>query len=255
VSVVQLRDAADRREYGGKTASLARLASYGLPVPNGFCIPCSTATCLNPHVLQEIQDHLRCLETTHVAVRSSASMEDSQASSLAGIFRSELKVPATVPDVAHAISKVVQSVSNAALLPYLQRLGIRSKPHMAVLVQVMLQPRIAGVLFTCDPITERSDFIIETSLDPEMDVQAGHGSPERIVVERGSSRSLGPVHRSTSPGSFPALDAQTMHTLINLALKCEGILGRGQDIEWAVEKGSVWILQSRPITGLSRNAE
>jgi phosphoenolpyruvate synthase/pyruvate phosphate dikinase len=255
VSVVQLRDAGDRREYGGKSASLARLASHGLPVPNAFCISSSTATCLTPLVLEEIREHLRQFGATHVAVRSSATLEDGSASSLAGIFRSELQVPASVPDVVQAISKVVQSLSNAALLPYLQRLGICSKPQMAVLVQVMLQPQIAGVLFTYDPITERSDFVIEASLNQDVDVQAGRGSPERIVVERGNSMVLASTCQSSSRGSFPRLDAHTMRTLINLALKCEGILGNRQDIEWAVEKGSVWILQSRPITGLSRHSE
>ena len=126
---------------------------------------------------------------------------------------------------------------------------------MAVLVQVMLQPQIAGVLFTYDPIMECPNFVIEASLNPDVDVEAGRGSPEHIVVKRGSSTILRPTHPSTSEGSFPHLEANTVNSLVNLALKCEGILGNRQDIEWAVERGSVWILQSRPITGLLRHVK
>jgi pyruvate,water dikinase len=250
--VVQLRDAADAHEYGGKAASLARLASYDLPVPNGFCIPSGAATCLDPSALEQIRNHLQYLSATQVAVRSSASLEDGRTHSLAGLFRSELEVPATVPDVAHAISKVVRSLSTVALAPYLHRLGIHFGPDMAVLVQVMLQPEIAGVIFTCDPITGNSDFVIEASRNKEVDVQAGRGSPERIVVERGDSTILAST-RLSSCASLGGLGAHTVHALINLALKCEDVLGSRQDIEWAIQRGALWILQSRPITGLSEN--
>ena len=256
MSVVQLRDAADWRTYGGKAASLAQLASQGLPVPNGFCISSGTAVCLTPQVLDEIKDHLRNLGSTHVAVRSSASAEDSQASSLAGIFRSELGVSATAPNVARAISKVVQSVSNAAILPYLEPLGIHSGIRMAVLVQAMLQPRITGVLFTCDPITERPDICYRDLAKRRCGRSGGpRFSRANRSGTRQSSTILRPTDRTISGANFPSLDAHTTHTLVNLALKCEGILGPRQDIEWAVDKSSIWILQSRPITGLLRKAE
>ena len=147
VGVVTLRDATDVHDYGGKASCLAHLASSGLPVPDGFCISSGAATCLTRTTLEQIEDHLQRLSTTHVAVRSSASLEDSRVSSLAGIFRSELEVPATVPDVANAISKVVGSLSSETLLQYLRRLGIHNELKMAVLVQIMLNPEVSGVLF------------------------------------------------------------------------------------------------------------
>ena len=255
VGVVPLRDAADVHDYGGKASCLARLASLGLPVPDGFCISSGAATHLTRTTLEQIQDHLQRLSTKHVAVRSSASLEDSLISSLAGIFRSELEVPATVSDVVDAISKVVGSLSSETLLPYLHRLGIHNELKMAVLVQIMLKPEVAGVLFTCDPITKRSDFVIEALRNKAGSVQAGRGIPTRLVVERKGSIGLASSPQYEPAASSAVLDPRTVTTLINLALKCEDILGSGQDIEWAVQRSSVWILQSRPITGLMEESD
>lgn len=250
MGVVPLRQAHDADKYGGKAAALARLMSNGILVPNGFCISSASASQPIRALVDEIQPQLAVLATEQVAVRSSASLEDRKTSSLAGLFRSQLDVSRTAPAIAKAVKKVFESAERPQVRELLNRLKVEAELHMAVIVQEMLKVTTSGVAFTRNPITGNPDLVIEFAEDSSTNVEAGRGLPHRMVLSRAeidAARARLPWHS----GEARQLEESLLAGLIDVALRCEGIFdGIPQDIEWAVCEQVVWVLQSRPITGL-----
>ncbi|MGQ0804544.1 MAG: PEP/pyruvate-binding domain-containing protein [Actinomycetota bacterium] len=234
--------ATDPALTGGKAAALARAGAADLPVLAGFVLTTeATAAARFPsEIPAALESELReawCDLTdggSHaVVVRSSSVIEDGSASSMAGMFTSQLDVRGW-DSFLDAIAAVLDSAKSVP--------GIETAP-MAVLVQPMLVPAFGGVLFGADPVTGRRDRYV---------VAAVEGGPDRLVSgEVDGARYVmsrrGRVLHSERP--LPGFGRDLRRALVDLANRTAGVFGGPQDIEWAVDDdGTVHLLQSRPIT-------
>jgi pyruvate,water dikinase len=251
---------------GGKGASLARLTAEGLPVPPGFVV---SSDALQRVVdterlrgLARAGDHDGAQALVHktaapeavrgaydelgglVAVRSSACAEDSEAASFAGQQETFLNVLGSAEVSRHVVECWASFFAERALF-YRARKGSLDDLRMAVVVQRMVEPDKAGVLFTCDAVQRRRDqMIVEAVAGLGEHVVSGHVTPDHYVVDRG-----GRVKRQATPNGG-VLAAAEIERLAALGRDLEERFGMPQDIEWALAGDRLYLLQSRPVTTL-----
>ncbi len=184
-------------------------------------------------------------EEAAYAVRSSATAEDLPTASFAGQQDSYLNVVGPASVLEH-VSRCWASLFTERAVTYRLRNGFdHRKVHMAVVVQQMVNPAAAGVLFTADPVTSnRKVASVEAVFGLGEALVAGTVNPDVYKV-RGDE-----VVARTIAGERPALtDAQAVR-LEQLGRLIEAHFGRPQDIEWCLVDDDFSIVQSRPITTL-----
>ena len=215
-------------ELGGKAKNLAKLIQNRFPVPTGFIITLEAFHHgeLKLSAISEIENLIK-LEKLY-AVRSSAIAEDAQNESWAGQFESFLNVLAK-----EVIEKVVKchNSKKARALAYggkTQDFGI------AVIVQEMLKPDYAGVIFTRNPVTGADEMVTEFIEGLGEDLVGGRKDPNQIIIRKNKEIPKYPF------------DFEKLYSMANEILTVfDGI---PQDIEYAVVNDEIYILQSRPIT-------
>jgi len=230
---------------GGKGYNLARLARYGFRVPRGGVLPAGAP-------LSEIAEGLHRLGLTDstVAVRSSATAEDSARASFAGIHRSFLNVTG-VAAIERAAQGCLDSLQSPEAIAYRSRMGFADdEVRCAVVICEMVNARAAGVAFSCDPATGRRDLIVIDAAEGLGEaVVSGHVNPHRIVWRTHNTH----LWRETASPSCPWLPAEIEEDLVYQAGRVQWALGEGQhpqDIEWAYDGERLWLLQARPVTNL-----
>ena len=205
-----------------------------------------------------------------VAVRSSASDEDGPRHSFAGQLESFLFVP--LPDAADKIRAVWRSGASARIAQYRREHGLAAVSRIpGVLIQRMIHAEVAGVAFGADPVTGRRGiaivsavFGLGTSLvSGESDADTYQVDRSGAIVSRVIARKRS-AHRPApdSPegiriepiegedGSRPTLTDDQVREVAELARAAGRAFGRPQDIEWAIEEGRLYLLQSRPVTSI-----
>jgi rifampicin phosphotransferase len=232
---------------GGKGYNLARLARYGFRVPRGGVLPAGAP-------LSEIAGGLERLglREAKVAVRSSATAEDSARASFAGIHRSFLNVRG-VAAVQQAAQGCIDSLQTAEAIAYRRRMGYRDdEVQCAVAICEMVDARCAGVAFSCDPATGRRDLIVIDAAEGLGDaVVGGRVNPQRMVW-RNRDGLLSRQDGSARPAWLPE---SVEEELVYQVHRVHWALGEGQDpqdIEWAYDGERLWLLQARPVTRLAR---
>jgi rifampicin phosphotransferase len=240
---------------GAKAATLARLSSVALPVPDAFVVEAAYfdqwySSGRDPQMPPELAVELRFAIEHHfgdarVAVRSSAADEDQPDASFAGQYTSVIDVKEPAQVVA-AVLRCWRSAIDMRVAAYQAHLavGAPGTPHMAVLVQRLVNSVQAGVAFTADPLTgDRSVTVIS----------AVRGAGERLVAGEATANEWvvrGEV-AECRVASERALEAPTAVAVAKLARRVEAHLGYPVDVEWAIdEAGVLWLLQARPITSL-----
>ncbi len=232
--------------FGGKALGLARLIRLGLPVPPGFAM---AATCDRPDtwpdaMLAEFRERaMRLLAQGTVAVRSSAIGEDGATRSFAGQFHSVLEA-GTLEQVLEAATRCIASGAGERVLAYA---GTEQPLAVGLVVQRMVKPRAAGVLFTCDPTGHDPGLAIEAVAGLGEALVAGRAEPERWRVYRTGT---GQVEAQVDPRQGgPVLDSRMARELALTAWNIAVKLASDLDLEWAIaQDGSVFWLQARPVT-------
>ena len=236
---------------GGKGAALAKLAAT-FPVPAFFVIPAEAfdEAGLKVDAREEVKQGLQRLGAGPFAVRSSGREEDGADSAHAGQFETELNVAAT--DVAAAAHRVWKSGFSETLAQYRQAKGLSGAPQPpAVVVQVMVEARAAGVAFSADPVSGDRSVVV---------VSAIIGLADKLVGGEadGDSYRVG-AHGETLDaelvGAAPVLSEAERGEVAALARRAAEHFGSPQDIEWAFDRERLHMLQSRPITTLGAKAE
>ncbi|MFJ7150317.1 rifamycin-inactivating phosphotransferase [Streptomyces sp. NPDC100445] len=202
------------------------------------------------------------------AVRSSATAEDLPTASFAGQQDTYLNVVGPAAVLRH-ISRCWASLFTERAVTYRLRNGIDHRTvHMAVVVQHMVVPHAAGVLFTADPVTGNrkvatvdagfglGEALVSGLVNPDVfTVRDGEVVARTIAVKRRALHALpagGTEEIAVDPRrqEQPALtDAQVVR-LVRLGRRIEAHFGRPQDIEWCLVDDDFRIVQSRPITTL-----
>lgn len=264
----------DVKEVGGKGSSLGELIRAGLSVPNGFVITTQVYKKfsnqeLSSDVIRDIINAFEKLETDRVAVRSSAVSEDSLSSSWAGQLESYLNVKKE--DLISRIRDCWNSMRSERVLSYIAERGLEGDNLLiSVVVQKMIESEVSGVMFSVNPITQNNrEIMIEAGYGlGEMLVQ-GLITPDNFLVDKNSleikEKNINAqetmliyqdgenkeVPITIGKKNEPALNDVQIKELAKLAVLVEKHYNYPQDIEWALEKGKFYLLQSRPITTLS----
>jgi len=234
-------------------------------------------------VRDQITARYRSLATTEngdvaVAVRSSATGEDGAETSFAGLQDSYLWVRGE-RDLLARVRDCWASLYNAEAVGYRLRMKIAEQGlAMAVVIQRMVNPRCAGVMFTCSPTTgDRSVIAIEGCWGLGSALVSGDVTPDSFVISKVTGeivrRAVGVklrLHRAGPGGTGvtaddvpgPLQEAACLQdaevaALAQLGRRVEDHYGAPQDIEWAITEGaspgeSVVLLQSRPETVWTR---
>jgi rifampicin phosphotransferase len=229
---------------GTKAATLARLASRGFRVPEGFVV--TAAACdrmvagadIPREVWPEVLSQLERLGDGPLAVRSSGLAEDLAGASYAGQYDTVLGVEGPEA-VATAIGRCLASATSEQVRAYR---GSDARPQMAVLVQQMVPAEAAGVAFTANPVSGDAEVLVSAVKGLGDRLVSGQATPDEWVV-RGND-----VSCVRSPEG--ALDQVQAAEIAELARAVEGVFGYPQDVEWAIAGGELFVLQARPITAL-----
>ncbi|MEC3957904.1 phosphoenolpyruvate synthase [Nocardia sp. CDC153] len=203
-----------------------------------------------------------------VAVRSSAVGEDGATASFAGMNVTRTNIRGD-EELMTAVVDCWASLFTPRVLTYRARRGMHDRPVMAVIVQRMVAARCAGVAFTADPATGRRDrVVIDAARGQGEVVVSGATEPDTYLLD-----ASGPTLLETRQGkqSFaivagddgdrrvdldpdesrkPVLTEDEAVEVARLALAVQQHHGRPQDVEWAYDDQTVWLVQARPITML-----
>lgn len=236
---------------------------------------------------KEILKEFKNLNAKFVAVRSSATAEDSSIASWAGELESYLNI--TKKDLLERVKKCWSSLFTPRAIFYrFEKKLADKKVSVAVVVQKMVQSEISGIAFTAHPVTrDRNQMVIEAGYGLGEAIVGGKITPDTYIINKSqisnpksqtNSKSKNPnVQRSiildknisdqkmmiikgkkgtvkarvplSKQGKQKLSDGQILK-LAGICDKIEKHYKFPQDIEWALEKGKFYITQSRPITTL-----
>lgn len=221
-------------------------------------------------VINDVNKQTNKLFGKTFAVRSSGIVEDAQETSWAGEFDTYLHRSSKT--IVRDMQKCWASRFNSRALVYQREQGVNPKDiGMAVIVQSMISSKVAGVGFTLNPVTyDEEQLVIEAGLGLGESLVSGQITPDNYVVDKFSFEILG---KTISHQAFllkrgksgvvkeeltqnqalkQKLDDQMIVKLAKQMVLIEKHFGHPCDVEWAVEKGKIYILQSRPVTGIKK---
>jgi pyruvate,water dikinase len=265
--VVPLAEASDVGVFGSKACGLGDAIRDGLPVPPGVALAGPVVEAVageDATTIEQVTTALRGLRTP-LAVRSSAVDEDGKDASFAGQHLTLLNVP-SIADVPAALREIWWSANTDSAITYRQRVGLFTRPSVGVVVQSLLDPDVAGVMFTQNPVTGADERVIEAAWGLGEAVVAGLVIPDTYrvasdgtVLERAAglkriairSRADGGTYEEDVPpdrSEALTLDDTQLAQLNQLAHHCETIYGNARDIEWAIADGTLYLLQCRAVT-------
>jgi pyruvate,water dikinase len=262
--ILTAADPPDRKTMGGKAAALCELGK-NFPIPEWFVIrPQAFFDSLKPEsplaaalsdlqikqaVLDEIETAMRGLNAADklFAVRSSTVEEDGSELSFAGQFESHLNVP---PErIASKVIEVWRSAFKSGVNAYREQANATGNPVApAVLVQKMVNAEVAGVIFSADPVSGDQETCVAIATGGLADrLVSGEVNGDTYHLRRDGS-----LQSQVCVSDVPFLGADQLRQVLQLVLEAERFFGCPQDVEWAMEGGRLYLLQSRPITTLKK---
>jgi pyruvate,water dikinase len=204
-----------------------------------------------------------------VAVRSSATAEDTESASFAGMNETILNVRGREA-VLEAVRRCWSSLFGARTVYYRAKRGFgQADMDIAVVVQTQISSTRSGVMFTIDPASGATDrLIVEGAFGLGESVVSGSVSPDRYVVaketlvtlQREVRRKELTIEPTADGGTTtreltgeeaerPVLSDEEVRRVAELGVRIERHYGAAQDTEWAIDaEGTIWMLQSRPVT-------
>ena len=239
---------------GGKASSLALLYHHDFPVPEGFVITTEffgSVTKENEPMefsnqdIKTINQYIdECSPRGLVAVRSSASVEDSSSQSYAGQFDSFFNVEKD--DVLEMVKQCWHSMHNFRAQQYAR--GKNTNLKMAVIVQKMINSKVSGVAFSANPVTgDKDSIVIEAVLGSNELLVQGAITPDLYVVSKNFTILDKKIIPQTENNQQKLSDDQIIE-VARLVVDVRRIFNAEVDVEWAIENGKLFILQNRPIT-------
>jgi pyruvate,water dikinase len=291
----------DASAVGGKAGGLTRLARAGLPVPPGFVLTADAFRAyLDAHGI-DVSDGAAAAERLRtsswpaelrteierayedlrqetggqpVAVRSSATAEDSAGASFAGQHATLLNIQGTEALLDAVIACWASLFSEHAAMYRRTQQVQDERPAMAVVVQALVPSDASGVAFTLDPVSGDRDLVmIEAAWGLGEAVVAGIVSPDNYAVRKSDgamvrkhiaekhlrivSDAEGGTRQESLPPDLakqPVLSDDQAAEIARIAASIEELHGAPQDIEWALAEGRFYLLQARPITAMGGGA-
>ena len=222
---------------------------------------------LRATIVEALEAYTKKHDVRFSAVRSSATAEDLEGASFAGLQETYLNVSGT-DNVLNAVRKCWGSLFTPRVLVYRQRKGFdHSDVRLAVLVQKMVDATVSGILFTKDPNTGENHMIVEAAFGLGEAVVGGEVTPDHYVVDGATLKTVhkqiseqkvqvlrapagGNVREDVPAGQRKAqkLSDHRLQRLVSLARVIESHYRRPMDIEWCGDDESLYIVQARPVT-------
>ena len=222
--------------------------------------------------LEVLSAYGRLGQDAFVAVRSSATGEDTATTSFAGMNESFTNVRGDT-ELLESIVRCWASLFGERACSYRAAQGVTDEPAIAVVVQRMADADRSGVMFTADPTTGDPDHIvIEAAFGQGEVVVGGQVEPDTYVVSKtgptllttrvgakefrvvrgADGHDLRVEHDAQTASSRVLTDAEVLE-LARFGARIEASYGAPQDTEWVIENGTILFVQSRPITtGMER---
>ncbi len=205
-------------------------------------------------------------EPVFVAVRSSATTEDLSTASFAGQQETFTNIKGE-SNLLDAVKKCFASLYTARAVYYRHKKGFeKANALLAVVVQRMINSEKSGVIFTRNPVSQKNEIIVEAVFGLGEGIVSGKIAPDKYVVSKNlhltdtriSKKKIEIIRTADGVEKIAELKEQKANqqvlssaeiiSLANLAVKIEQHYKKPQDIEFAVEKDKIYIVQSRPIT-------
>lgn len=224
---------------------------------------------LSSDLQNDIVTNFKQLKTEFVAVRSSATAEDSTTASWAGELESYLNVSekTLLPDIKRCWSSLF---TPRAILYRFEKKLLDKSIGVAVIIQEMVDSEISGVAFTVHPVTrDKNQMIIEAGYGLGEAIVSGSITTDSYILDKGNlsllavsiacqtkeirkniNGGIGWVSVPGDNGQKQKLNSDQIKELAKLCLEIEKLFELPCDIEWAQNKGKFFITQSRPITTL-----
>lgn len=227
---------------------------------------------VTPRLQENIQNAFNFVGADKVfAVRSSAIDEDSLGHSFAGQLSSYLYISG-LEKVIESVRLCFASAFSERSLAYRQENKLLDCPiAVAVVLQEMLDPEVSGVMFTCNPLTQSAEEFVVSAvygvgeglvsgvLDADsywLEAKSGNVLRQEVVSKPEQFRAgIQGIERkpvSNLAQTVPALSPADLQALYKLGLQLTQTYGRAQDLEWAICEGKLYLLQTRPVTTLSK---
>lgn len=230
---------------------------------------------ISSDVSNEIKKEYERLDSREVVVRSSATAEDLPSASFAGQYDTFLNLK-SFEQVLENVKRCFASVWTSRAISYRHENSIpHDKVKIATIIQKMVDPKSAGILFTTNPISsEVSELLIESNFGLGETVVSGISNPDQFIVHRkgfsilnkrigqkeviyipkSSENESGVEHieLTDQESQQSSLSDKEIVSLAKIGTQIEKIFNNDpQDIEWAIDKNNkIRILQSRPVTSL-----
>jgi phosphoenolpyruvate synthase/pyruvate phosphate dikinase len=217
------------KEIGPKTKNLKILTESGYNVPTFFALPSSVIILLQKQGMQGIEYQTLIKEikaasqANRFAVRSSALIEDTETGSQAGQFLT--KIDQSLEQVPEAIYEIINHASNKLH---------GNLNQFSIIIQEYVKADISGVCFTRNPTGGR-EMVIEYHEGIGEDVVSGKIRPKKMNI----------FWNQPTPQNI-------LTPTIEIFKRIEKQFGSAQDIEWLIKNGALWLLQTRPITTISK---
>lgn len=268
-------EAVDAAGAGAKLAELCAIDpgdAQALSVAAEHCQSLIAHLALSSPLKRELLTAYRALgEAMPVAVRSSATAEDSADASFAGMNASFTNVIGE-QQVLDAVTQCWASLYGQRAIAYRAQQRMTGRPAIAVVVQRMVPSEISGVMFTVDPASgNRETLVIEAVLGQGEAIVSGMVEPDtyhvtrrgltvlsaragyqRFAILRGADGHDLRMELDDATAAARILDDQRICEIARLGIATEQHYGQPQDIEWAIADGKVFLVQSRPITTLGQ---
>ncbi|MDD5341484.1 MAG: PEP/pyruvate-binding domain-containing protein [Patescibacteria group bacterium] len=218
---------------------------------------------------KEILSEFEKLGIEYVAVRSSATAEDSSTASWAGELESFLNT-----DKDHLLGNIKKcwaSLFTPRAIVYRMEKGMRkTKVSVAVVVQAMIQSEVSGICFTVHPVTkDKNQMIIEAGYGLGEAIVSGQITPDSYVIHKDDFKIIDiniteqekKILRNPDGGNHwilvekdlrekQKLNNEQIIELVKICINIEKHYGFPCDIEWGFAQNKFYIVQSRPITTL-----
>jgi len=212
----------------------------------------------------------RSKELAFVAVRSSATTEDLAGASFAGQQETFTNIRGA-KELINAVKKCFASLYTARAVYYRHKKGFdKANALLSVVIQRMINSDKSGVMFTKNPSTAKDEIIIEAVFGLGEGIVSGKILPDHYVLNTDlevkekiiANKKIKMIKEENGNGitikldkeesNSPVLSLTEVSTLGSLAQRIEKHYKKAQDIEFAIERGKIFIVQTRPITTLEQ---
>lgn len=228
---------------GAKAFHLSKMKRANFPIPDGFVLHLNafddffkTNTTISNTLKNELSDTLKTIGADKYMVRSSAIGEDSAETSFAGQLSSFIS-SSNIDDILLNIQKCWSSYEKENVKAYEQKSG-KTLKGMGVVIQALVEPDYAGVLFTRNPNNE-NEMLLEYVEGHGEKLVSGEVNPTSYVYSR--------INKSTNNLPFNFSELQKVADALEL------FYGFPLDIEWVIKNEKLQIVQARPITTISKS--